>query len=92
MIRIVVGIIMLVIATIWLPVWVQLIGYVIFCIVTAYPAALFFVAALADAIYSPMHSIAPGNHYYILYALCIYVIFELAMRFTRLKQLYEMEK
>lgn len=92
MIRTSIGIVLLIIATIWLPVWVQLLGYLVFCIITANPAALFLVAVFADRLYSPVSSLTIHNHYYLLYALSIYVIFQLAMRFTRLKHIYEMEK
>ena len=79
---------MLIIATLFLPVWVQLLLYAAGCFVVPYRIALFVPASLADALYAPHQAFATG-HWYVLYVAALLAVHWALVRFTRIGQWYD---
>lgn len=82
-----VGILLL--ATMWTPVWVQVLAYCIACVVLQYRWVLCIPAIYADAAYTPYPVTSLHSHRYLVMVLVLLCVWWLLIRFTRLGALYE---
>jgi hypothetical protein len=77
----------LVAATLWVPLWVQLALYGVAVVFTPYRLALFIPAAIADALYAPGTMWQLGSHWYVLFVGALLVVHWIVVHKTRIGQL-----
>jgi hypothetical protein len=91
MIRLVVGIVLLIAAVLWLPVWVQLALFAAAIIVVPYRFFLIVPAIVSDALYSS-HGVWNFNaHWMTLIVLAMLALHYFIMKKLRIRTLYGLE-
>lgn len=91
MIRTAVFVVLLCGAIIWLPVWLQLVGFVVGTIFTPYRLTLFIPAILADTLYAPTMSGVFFLQYTLIVTLLLIVHWVISTK-TRIGEVYAVEK
>lgn len=86
MIRTIVAVILIFLATFLLPFWVQLILYVVAIIFVENRVLLLLPALFADAWYSPSRSFDPMNNKTVLLVAVMIIIYLVIIRRTRIAQ------
>ena len=92
MIRTTFAIVIIFLATFFLPFWAQIILYVLAIILVKYRAFLLVPALFADAWYSPVRDISPINNKTALLVLVMIVVYLLIIRRTRISERYGLPK
>lgn len=92
MIRTTFAIVIIFLATFFLPFWAQIILYVLAIILVQYRAFLLVPALFADAWYSPVRDISPINNKTALLVLVMIVVYLLIIRRTRISERYGLPK
>ncbi|MEK7227735.1 MAG: hypothetical protein AAB681_00055 [Patescibacteria group bacterium] len=92
MLRSIVAVIILLIATFFLPFWVQAGLYVLALFFVRYKILLLLPAIFADAWYAPTHTLSFSNNKIFLLVLFMLIIYFLVIRNTRITQKYDLEK
>lgn len=86
MVRTGIAIIILLIATVLFPLWVQLVLYCVACVVIRHRSALLLPALFADLLYTPIPDTLLRGHRYVLFVLVLLALSWIVLRFTRLGQ------
>lgn len=93
MIRSLIALGILVVATFFLPVWAQLILYAIVLCSVKYGWGIIIPALLSDAWYAPVHTLfSLRSNMMTLLALCMVLVYTVLIRSTRISQQYGLEK
>lgn len=79
-------------ATFFTPVWLQICLYVIFLFVVRYRIALVIPALVADAWYAPARDFSIHSNTMLLLAVGMVLVFMAVVRTTRISQRYGLEK
>lgn len=92
MIRTIVVVVILFLATLFLPFWAQIALYLFAIVITPHRAWLLLPALFADAWYSPVRSFSIYNNKTVLLVLAMLIIYFFIIRNTRVTQTYGLEK
>ena len=92
MIKTGIALIVLIVATIWLPVWAQIALYIIAVILVRHRLLIFIPAVFADTLYTPTTIWHLSAHRYVILVAVLLIGFYLVITKTRIGQLYAMEK
>jgi hypothetical protein len=91
MIRTIVGVILLIGAVLWLPVWVQLALFAIAVIVLPYRFFVIIPAIISDALYAPTTRFSLVTHWSTLIVIAMLGIHWYVMKKMRLQHVYGLE-
>ncbi len=92
MIRTLIAIVIIFLATLFLPFWVQIIFYILAVILVPHRTFLLIPALFADAWYSPVRDISPANNKTALLVLGMIIVYLIVIRRTRISQNYGLPK
>ena len=92
MVRTILLVLVLCAAVLFVPLWCQLVFFAVALFVTPYRIALLIPAFLADAWYTPTHSVGIASNMMVVGALVAIGLFEVLVRTTRISQYYGLEK
>ena len=92
MVRTIIAVGILIGATFFTPVWLQIGLYVIFLFAVRYRIALIIPALIADAWYAPGRDFTFQNNKMVLLAVAMITVFFIVVRTTRISQRYGLEK
>ena len=92
MIRTILAIVILVLATLFLPFWVQAIFYLVAVLFITHRLWLLLPALFADVWYSPVRSFHLENNKTVLLVLAMLILYFIIIRNTRVTQAYGLEK
>lgn len=91
MVRTIVGVIILLLAVMWLPVWLQLALFAVAVIVAPYRLFLLIPAIISDAWYAPSMRFSLSAHWLTLVVLAMIGIHWYVMKKMRVQHLYGLE-
>ncbi len=91
MIRAIVGVIILIGAVLWLPIWVQLACFAAAVILLPYRVFFLVPAIIGDALYMPGSQFNLASHWLTLIVLGMIIIHWYAMKKMRVQHLYGLE-
>lgn len=92
MVRTLIALIVLFLATFLLPFWVQIILYVVAIFLVRYHVLLLIPALFADAWYAPSRELSFANNKTSLVVLGLIIVYLFIMSTTRIKERYGLEK
>lgn len=92
MIRSILGILALIVATLWFPWWLQVPLYIACLVLIPHRLLLYIPAIIADAKYAPTTEFAFSNFKTIAFVSALLLIHWIIMTKTRISQLYVQEK
>jgi hypothetical protein len=90
-IRIIGGIVLLLAAVLWLPLWVQIAFFIIAIIVIPYRFFLVLPAIFSDALYAPTSHFSLSTHWMTVSVLVLLAIHYFIMKKLRIRTLYGLE-
>jgi hypothetical protein len=91
MIRTIIGIVLLLCAVLWLPVWLQLLLFAIAVVVIPYRAYILLSAIVSDALYAPTSHFSLTAHWMTLIVLAMIGLYWFIMRKLRVTPFYGLE-
>lgn len=77
------------VAIFWLPIWLQLICFVLAVIFAKHRLVVLLPAIMSDALYSPNTSFALSNLKTTIYVVLMLIVFWIIINKTRIKILYD---
>lgn len=92
MLRAIVAIAILFVATFFLPFWVQGVLYIVAIFLIRHRVLLLLPALFADAWYAPAHTLSPSDNKTFLIVLGMLIVYFLIVKNTRIIQKYDLEK
>jgi hypothetical protein len=92
MVRTVIAICVIMVATFFLPFWSQLLLYAVGIFLVRHHIALLVPALFADAWYAPARNLSFDNNKTVLIVLGMIIVYSLVIRNTRITQTYGLEK
>lgn len=91
MIRTIVGIVLLIVAILWLPVWIQVALFAAAVIALPYRWYVLIPAILADALYAPTTQFSLASHWMTLIVLAMLGTYWFAQKKMRVQSIYGLE-
>ena len=91
MVRIFLGILLLLAAVLWFPLWVQIALFVLAIIIVPYRFFLIIPAIVSDALYAPGSALSIRSHWMTLLVLTLLGIHYFIMKKLRIRTLYGLE-
>ncbi|MDB5254850.1 MAG: hypothetical protein JWL92_226 [Candidatus Nomurabacteria bacterium] len=91
MIRTLIGIILLIVAILWLPLWVQLVLFAIFILIDANRSFAVIPAVISDALYAPGSVWNVHSHWMTLLVLAALLLYYIVIKKLRVRSTYGLE-
>jgi hypothetical protein len=92
MIRTIIGVIILIGAVLWLPIWIQLALFAVAVVLLQYRYAVLIPAIMGDALYAPTpHFFNLANHWLTLIVLAMLAVYWYALKKLRVQHAYGLE-
>ena len=91
MIRTIVGVILLIAAVLWLPIWIQVVLFAIGVILLKYRFYVLIPAIIGDALYAPSTHFSLSGHWLTLIVLAMLGIHWYVMKKMRVQSFYGLE-
>ncbi len=92
MVRTIIALLILIVATFFAPIWLQGLLYVACLFIVRYRLVLIIPAIIADAWYAPEHHLTVSDNKMLLLVLGMVALFTVVVRTTRISQRYGLEK
>ncbi len=91
MVKALIAILVLCVAVLYAPFWVQISLFLIAILFSPYKWIFLLPALLADAWYSPVRNFAPANNKTLLLVVGVLLMYTLIIRMTRIRERYGLE-
>jgi hypothetical protein len=91
MIRTLIGILLLIAAIFWFPLWIQLVLFAVFIITDRTPFLAIIPAVMSDALYAPGSPFSATHHWMTLIVLVALALHYVIIRKLRVRSLYGVE-
>jgi len=91
MLRTIIGILLLLLAVLWLPVWLQVVLFVAAILIGPYRFFFVIPAIISDALYAPGTAWSLTAHWMTLLVLALLAIYWLSIKKLRVRTVYGLE-